>query len=192
MPGSGAWGLSPCRAGSLRAVSNPEDPTPQQVAEMLDREAIRLLQARYADLVARRAWSELVDLYLPDLPFELDLGDRGVRHMSGPVEVGAFLDAAVARFDFFVFVPVNSVIDLHPGGDRDAATARFWMREDRHVGDASGGATEHETGWTSAHGLYRDTYRRVAGRWWFAQRRYTSLARSGVEPAVTRSPEGLA
>ena len=105
--------------------------------------------------------------------------------MVGPAEVGAFLDESVARFDFFVFVPVNTVIDLYPGGDDDAATARFWMREDRHESDAP----EHAAGWSTAHGLYRDTYRRVHDRWWFAERRYRSLARTGPDSTVLPFPD---
>lgn len=34
---------------------------------------------------------------------------------------------------------------------------------------------------THAYGLYRDDYVRVDGQWWFARRRYQSLARTGTE-----------
>ena len=33
--------------------------------------------------------------------------------------------------------------------------------------------------WTNAFGVYHDQYRKVDGRWWFAQRNYQSLARTG-------------
>jgi hypothetical protein len=33
--------------------------------------------------------------------------------------------------------------------------------------------------WTNAFGVYHDQYRKVNGRWWFAQRNYQSLARTG-------------
>ena len=109
--------------------------------------------------------------------------------MTGPAEVGAFLDEAVGRFDFFVFAPVNSVIELYPGGDRDSATARFWMREDRHTAGSENDTPEHAAAWSSAHGLYRDTYRRVDGRWWFARRHYRSLARTGPDSTVLEFPD---
>ncbi|MGI9578511.1 MAG: nuclear transport factor 2 family protein, partial [Microthrixaceae bacterium] len=124
-------------------------------------------------------------LYLPDMPFELDLGPRGTKNMTGPTAVGAFLDASVARFEFFVFVPVNTVIELYPEGDEDAATARFWMREDRHESEAA----DHAAGWSTAHGVYLDDYRRVDGRWWFSRRRYRSLARTGPDSAVLEFPD---
>ena len=33
--------------------------------------------------------------------------------------------------------------------------------------------------WTNAFGVYHDEYTRIDGRWWFARRRYQSLARTG-------------
>lgn len=155
------------------------------MAELADRLAIQQLQARYADLVARRAWPELADMYVPDMAYELDLGPRGTMQMVGPADAESFLDSAVARFDFFVFVPVNTVIDLYPGGDHDAATARLWMREDRHETDVA----DHAAGWSSAHGLYQDTLRRIDGRWWFAERLYRSLARTGPDSTVLPFPD---
>lgn len=155
------------------------------MAELLDRLAIQQLQARYADVVARRAWSELAELYVPDMPYELELGPRGTVEMAGPEEAATFLDSAVSRFDFFVFVPVNTVIDLYTEGDSDLATARLWMREDRHESSVA----EHASGWSSAHGLYEDTLRRIDGRWWFAERRYRSLARTGPDSTVLPFPD---
>jgi hypothetical protein len=45
--------------------------------------------------------------------------------------------------------------------------------------------------WSVAHGLYRDRYRFEAGRWWFAARRYRSLARQGPETTILGLPEDL-
>jgi hypothetical protein len=57
--------------------------------------------------------------------------------------------------------------------EADAARARVFMCELRQ---------ERETGaFTRAFGVYHDHYRRRDDRWWFARRRYQSLARSGGE-----------
>ena len=143
----------------------------------LDRQEIRELHARYGDIVTRRDWPELGEVFVADMPLELDLADGDPRHMTGPGEVGAFLDTAVSRFDFFEFVPLNTWIDLGSGGDPDAATARLWIREDRHTAPDGAGGGE----WSSAFGLYRDTYRRVDGRWSVELRVSTGLS-SGNRP----------
>ena len=61
-------------------MTEPDD-SAAALREMADREAIRTLQARYADLVARRAWADLVDLYLPQMP-TYDWQDRD-RYFDG-------------------------------------------------------------------------------------------------------------
>ncbi|MFO7592107.1 MAG: hypothetical protein R6X23_14650 [Acidimicrobiia bacterium] len=42
------------------------DPDAERIAEAVDHVAIRRLQSAYADVVSRRAWAELGDLFLPD------------------------------------------------------------------------------------------------------------------------------
>ena len=42
--------------------------------------------------------------------------------------------------------------------------------------------------WTNAYGLYHDRYAFVANRWWFAERRYHSLARHGPDLDVFQFP----
>ncbi len=143
------------------------------------------MHARYGDVVTRRAWDELAELFVPDMPLELDLVDSEPRHMAGPDQIGEFLATAVSRFDFFEFTPLNAVTELYPRGNPDEATARLWIREDRHGAAGSGEPSE----WTSAFGLYRDTYRRIQGRWWFATRHYRSLARTGPVSAVLPFPD---
>jgi hypothetical protein len=42
--------------------------------------------------------------------------------------------------------------------------------------------------WTTAYGLYHDRYTLRSERWWFAERRYHSLARHGRELDVFPVP----
>jgi hypothetical protein len=60
---------------------------------------------------------------------------------------------------------LNTVIEI--AGDR--ATSRLWMSEVRH---------DPVAGRSDAFGLYRDEHCRIDGRWWFAGRRYQTLART--------------
>src|SRR5262249_47390553 len=114
---------------------------------------------------------EFHEQFLPDAPVRVDMVTKPAIDMTGPGEVGTFIGGAVERFEFFEFVILNSHIVLRAGGDPDVAHARLYMAELRQ--DASNGL------WSQAFGLYRDEYRRVDGRWWFGQRSYQSLARTG-------------
>lgn len=135
--------------------------------------AITRLQAAYADVVTRRAWPELVRLFLPDAAVSVDTISRPVIQLTGPVELGTFISGALERFDFFEFVILNSVIEMKQDG---TAGGRVYIVEIRH---------EHATdAWSNAFGLYEDTYSEYEGCWRFAGRRYRSLARrsgSGTE-----------
>jgi hypothetical protein len=145
--------------------------TDAELRDSIDYVAIRRLQAAYADTVTRRAWTEFHEQFLPDCPVHVDTVTNPAIDLSGPEEVGRFIGDAVERFEFFEFVILNAHVVLRAGGDPDVAQARLYMAELRQ--DASNGH------WTNAFGLYRDEYRRVDGRWWFASRSYQSLARSG-------------
>jgi hypothetical protein len=157
-------------------VAGAVGPEREPAREADDHLAIGRLQARYADTVTRRAWEELAELFLPDAPVHIDTVSREPFDLTGPKEVGRFIGDAVERFSFFEFVILNSHVELGADDDPDAATARMFMCEQR-----LDGATGQ---WSTAYGLYRDRYRRVDGRWWFAARRYRSLARSGPVPEV--------
>ena len=139
--------------------------------------ALLHLQARYADLVNRRAWAELPELFRPDATVSLDTVTTPPRLLNGPAELGEFVGGAIARYDHFGFAILANVADLT--GD-DSATGRVWMCEHRH--DAEIGE------WTTAYGLYEDDYVRTDGRWWFAARRYRSLARNGPDAGVFGLP----
>jgi hypothetical protein len=133
--------------------------------ETVDYIAIRRLQAAYADIVTRRAWDELAQIFRPEAQVVVDKMDGQPLTLDGPKGVGDFISGAIAHFDFFEFVVLNTVIDI----DGDRASARMYMWELRH--DPLGGRSD-------AYGLYRDEHVRVDGRWWFAGRRYQSLART--------------
>lgn len=129
--------------------------------------ALWRLQARYADVISRRAFAELADLFRSDAVIDIDTVTRPERRIVGPADLGAFVGSAIERYDHFTFVILNTVVDV----DGDEATGRIFMCEVRHerAGDS----------WQNAHGVYQDRYVRVDGRWWIAARRYRSMARTG-------------
>jgi hypothetical protein len=139
---------------------------PSELRAVIDELAIRQLQAAYGDAITRRAWAELVPMFLPDCPIRLDLRDgREIEHV-GAKAIGTFIADSLERFEFFEFALLNSVVFL----DGEAATGRVYMWELRQDSDT------HR--WTNAFGVYRDEYSRVDGQWMFASRRYSSLART--------------
>ena len=141
------------------------DPGDRLDRETIDYIALRRLQNRYADVVTRRAWSELATLFLPDAQVVIDRRNVEPLVLSGPGAVGDFIAGAIAHFDLFEFVVLNTVIDI----DGDAARTRLYMWEARH---------DPVSGRSDAFGLYQDEHRRVDGRWWFSGRRYQTLART--------------
>ncbi len=142
--------------------------------ETIDVIAISRVQAAYADVVTRRAWPELHGLFRPDAPVEVDTVTAAPIALSGPDEVGGFISRAIERFEFFEFVILNSHIVTGVDGDPDAARGRLYMCELRQ----ESASDEKPAGrWSNAFGIYHDDYVRHEGRWWFARRRYQSLAR---------------
>lgn len=138
------------------------------LAETVDYIALRRLQNRYADIVTRRAFAELHEIFVPGIPVTVDTRTVAPYELEGPGQVGEFIGGALQRWEFFEFVILNTVIDIGTDGDPDRASARMYMCEIRQ--DTSG---RHDI----VYGLYRDTHVRLDGRWWFASRRYSSLAR---------------
>jgi hypothetical protein len=139
---------------------------PADLRAAVDEVAIRGLIAAYADVVNRRAWGELHDLFLSDAPLRLDLRDRPAAEHVGPAAVGAFIDGAIERFAFFEFVALN--VRVLRGADPDRARVRTYMCELRqdHAGTPS-----------RAFGLYQDDVVRTAAGWRFAGRDYQSIGR---------------
>ena len=142
---------------------------PFEPSDAVDHVAIAHLQASYGDAVTRQAWAELGAMFLPDCPIRLDLHDRVVE-VTGPEAIGSMITSSIERFELFVFTIQNSAIEL--AGDGVGASARLYIRELRQ--ERAG----HR--WTTAYGLYEDTYRKVDGTWRFATRDYSTLARTST------------
>jgi len=137
--------------------------------ETIDYVAVSRLHSAYADIATRRAWNELDEIFVPEIPVTVDLRDRDAYVFEGRDAFCDFVSAAVDRFEFFEFVILNSRVYLAHGGDPDAAVARMYMSELRQ---------DHaERRWTAVYGVYHDQFRRIDGRWWYVQRDYSSLAR---------------
>ncbi len=132
--------------------------------------AITRLQAEYADIVTRRAFDELEEIFTPGCTVHLDLVNAAPMDFTGPAEFGAFVGGSIEQFEFFEFVILNAVVRVR---DASNASGRMYMSELRQHA-ASGG-------WSTVYGVYHDTYQRDSdgGRWRFAARSYQSLARTG-------------
>lgn len=152
-------------------------------ADVVDHVAIGALQAAYGDAVTRRDWGAVVALFEPDAAVTLDLG-RGEPRVLGPVELVAFVEEALSRFDLFLFTVLNRVVLDITGDD---ATGRVWLAEVRQ--DAEGVPS-------TAYGRYDDRYHRTGTTWRIAGRHYRSVARTAPpgSPAafevVTHEPPG--
>ncbi len=149
--------------------------------ETIDYIAVSRLHHAYADIATRRAWSELDDIFVPEIPVTVDLRDRDPYVFDSRGGFRDFVSAAVDRFEFFEFVILNSRVYLEHEGNPDAAVARMYMSELRQ--DLA------ERRWTAVYGVYHDQFRRIDGRWWYVSRNYSSLARPGT--TSTRSPSRL-
>ncbi len=135
--------------------------------------AVQRLQAAYGDVVTRRAWDELSDLFEPDAVVHIDTRTRPPFEVAGPEALAAFIERSLEGFAFFEFAILNAVAEV----DGPRATGRMYICELRHdqVGE-----------WSQAYGLYQDRYVRREGHWRIAGRQYHSLARTG--PAVVSFP----
>jgi hypothetical protein len=156
------------RLGWLNVVAMDED----AVQEAVDHVALTRVQSAYADVVNRRAWDDFAQLFLPDCTIIVDKQSQEPLTFVGPTQIGDFIGRSIDGFEFFEFVILNAHTVIGPGGGGpDTASSRIFMCELRQ--DRASGR------WTNAFGVYHDQYRKVDGRWWFAQRNYQSLARTG-------------
>ncbi len=141
--------------------------------ETADAVALHRLLAAYADTVNRRAWPELVELFRPEATVVVDRVTADPLELIGPEAVGRFIGTAIDRFGFFELVVLNARFNLGAGGQADRARGRVFITEIRQ--DRS------DRAWSHTYGVYHDTYLRRHDRWWFADRAYQSLARTGAD-----------
>ncbi|HLM17999.1 MAG TPA: nuclear transport factor 2 family protein [Acidimicrobiia bacterium] len=153
----------------------------RRIADAVDHSEIRRLQDAYADIVTRRRWDELGEVFLDTTVLDLDLRDATKRFV-GPPAIGDFIEGALRQFEFFQFGILGTRIHLRAGGDDDAAAGRMYMTELRQTADGH---------WSQIYGVYHDRFARVDGRWWFAHRTYHSLARRDLPAVVFDFPHHL-
>ncbi len=154
---------------------------PQRIADAVDHSEIRRLQDAYADVVSRRQWPDLADLFLADTELELDLRERTLS-FTGPVAIGEFIGQSIEQFDFFQFGILGTRVLLRHEGNPDAATSRMYMTELRQT---------HSGHWSQIYGVYHDRFTRTDGGWRFAHRRYHSLARNNMPATIFPFPDHL-
>jgi hypothetical protein len=150
---------------------------PDETADVV---ALWRLQSTYADVVTRRAWPELDELFTAEAAVVVDTVSAEPRTFVGAAALATFISTAVERFDHFEFVILNPLVDVLGA---DEARGRIFMCEIRH--DRS---TDE---WSTAYGLYQDRYQRIDGRWLIAARRYRSLARTGANSGIFGVPTDL-
>src|SRR3954465_12910662 len=106
----------------------------RRLEDAVDRVEIRAVLEGYADIVSRRAWTELTDVMLADIVLDLDLREQTMT-VTGPAAIGTFIPARIVGFAFFEFVILNTRVPLRSGGDADRAASRMYMSELRQTHD---------------------------------------------------------
>lgn len=128
--------------------------------DLHDHEVIRLLVARYADAVNRRADDELARLFVPDGEWLVP----GFGTTAGREEIAKLLRTLVGNFEVLVQTVHQGVIDV--SGDR--ATGR-WCLSETGI-DSSGNALNFI-------GVYHDQMVRTDDGWAFTRRKFDFLYR---------------
>jgi hypothetical protein len=152
-----------------------------RLEDAVDHSEIRRLQDAYADIVSRRQWRELTDVFLADTVLELDLRERTLTY-RGPQDIGDFIGESIAQFAFFQFGILGTRVQLRTANNPDSASARMYMTELRQA---------HTGHWSQIYGVYHDRLVRANGQWRFAHRRYHSLARNNMPATVFDFPHHL-
>ena len=126
----------------------------QRIRDLEDRDAIKELTARYCWHVAHGEGEAVARLFTED--GVLDVRDGHFEAVRGGKALLEFYRASVNKPEMAVPFIHNHIIVL--GGDSAHGTCMIDARFDR------GGASVIAAGW------YDDKYRRVGGRWLFAER----------------------
>ena len=132
-------------------------PIEQVVRELADREEIKELTARYCWHVARGEGGAVVDLFTDD--GVLAFGGDSPREVRGRPALEEFYRRSVHRPEDAVPFIHNHIIELNGESAQGTCTidARFIQNGESVI----------------AAGWYADKYRRVEGKWRFAERRIT-------------------
>lgn len=144
------------------------------VDELLARDRIRQLAARYAVAVDAKDLDALAGLFAGDV-------DNG-RYGAGPEGVRTFYDTSLRRFHCSVHLVANHVIDLGVDGEDDRASGVVYCHARHHVLAPK----EH---WFDEALAYFDTYERIDGAWLFRRRRVRTWYRETTTERVV--PEVL-
>ena len=140
------------------------------VAEAVHDTWVRRLQHAYADVVNRRAWSEMDHSSSPTPLLPWTSAPATPLLLTGGPEVGEFIRNAIEQFEFFEFVILNAHIDFPDGAGAGIAVSRLFMSEVRQ--DRDGGR------WTTVYGVYHDRYA------------FTRIAGGSRSGSITRWPVG--
>jgi hypothetical protein len=143
----------------------------RRVQELMDREEILELSARYAQRILRRL--DVVDLFTDDGVFIVRLPDKPPQESRGREQLEKTYAAILARPERPMPKLHNVLIDVNG----DTATARVWVEV--HVPSADG--QRFVSG-----GYYQDQMRRENGRWKFAVRDVTTLV--GATHSTSTAP----
>lgn len=132
--------------------------TDELVAEMLDREAIRDLPARYCDCVWRGDIDGLVQLFTADGAFVIKTLE-GETRVQGRDALKEFYRAALRHHQRPLIH--NLVVELKPKG-RASGRVYLDLRSAKHNFELMGA------------GHYADEYRKLRGAWYFETRVFTA------------------
>ena len=129
--------------------------------KLADEMAIRDLIARYADATTRRDAAGVAATFTPDGEWIA----TGLAHLRGVDEMVPRFSEFLSPFSAFLHALLSGIVRLDPE-DPDRATGRWYMMELGQLPDESD---------LSVWGVYHDVYRREAGEWRIAERRFDQL-----------------
>jgi hypothetical protein len=126
--------------------------------------AIRDLLARYGDAVCRRDERAWADTWAEACVWDLG-GGRVTRGRDATV---ALWRTAIARYPWVAQLPASGFVEELDG----AVRGTWYVLELNHRDDGTG---------VMHLGHYRDTYVRIANRWYFSERRFQIVYRGAMD-----------